>query len=335
MLYLHIYSKSDGQKIFNASTRFDLYVIQNKPITKATHVIDEKGEKKSINLLGWSFLPNYEYDNIEKIITTEERGIKVIYSRSLYGAEKIKPKDKTYKWPVVYSINKDGLLLLYTDNNKKGHFGIPKVLLSINEKQYNFKEQNDYSGIYALSNNAFGIPIKSKKEGVDIVRAINSDEFKEIIKATKWGAFQTDWRMFKYFKPDFYKHFLGKGKSKPSNDEPEPEPENEVKGPGPKQTKSSLKLELKSIDPPEEDHISLGAPRPKKSKSKSKSPKPKKTIKKSICPSKLHPPIPCKPGMYNKDNKGCCYKDPKTKKKKGGHRHRRNKRSRRKSRKRK
>ena len=35
------------------------------------------------------------------------------------------------------------------------------------------------------------------------------------VKATKWGAFQTDWRMFKYFKPDFYKHFLN-GKTTPS-----------------------------------------------------------------------------------------------------------------------
>jgi hypothetical protein len=41
--------------------------------------------------------------------------------------------------------------------------------------------------------------------------------FKEVIKATKWGAFQTDWRMFKYFKPDFYKYFLnGKISSKKS-----------------------------------------------------------------------------------------------------------------------
>ena len=44
--------------------------------------------------------------------------------------------------------------------------------------------------------------------------AYNSyDEFKEIIKATKWGAFQTDWRMFKYFRPDFYKNFTGKSSS--------------------------------------------------------------------------------------------------------------------------
>ena len=67
---------------------------------------------------------------------------------------------------------------------------------------------NDFKGEYGMSQITFGIPITSKKEGDDIVKAINTDEFKEIIKATKWGAFQTDRRMFKYFKKDFWKYFL-------------------------------------------------------------------------------------------------------------------------------
>ena len=66
-----------------------------------------------------------------------------------------------------------------------------------------------------MSQITFGIPITSKKQGDDIVKAINTDAFKEVIKSTKWGAFQTDWRMFKYFKPDFYKYFL-KGETPPS-----------------------------------------------------------------------------------------------------------------------
>ena len=61
-----------------------------------------------------------------------------------------------------------------------------------------------------MSQYTFGIPISSKEEGDKIVRAINTDRFKEIIKATKWGAFQTEYKMFKYFKPDFYKEFLPK-----------------------------------------------------------------------------------------------------------------------------
>jgi hypothetical protein len=107
---------------------------------------------------------------------------------------------------------------------------------------------------------------------------------------------------------------LDKGLSKSSVIEPGPEHIPDVEGPIP---------------------IS---PKPKKSpKSKSKSPKPKKTINKSKC-SPLHPaPVDGKcPKDKPYEKNGCCQKtDPKTKKKKGGHRHRRNKRSRRKSRKRK
>ncbi len=49
--------------------------------------------------------------------------------------------------------------------------------------------------------------LKTKKHGDLVVNAINTPEFKEIIKNTKWAAFQTDWRMFKHFKTDFYKTF--------------------------------------------------------------------------------------------------------------------------------
>jgi len=37
---------------------------------------------------------------------------------------------------------------------------------------------------------------------------MDTPAFKEIIAATKWGAFQTDYRMFKYFKKDWYKILL-------------------------------------------------------------------------------------------------------------------------------
>jgi len=46
-----------------------------------------------------------------------------------------------------------------------------------------------------MSQLTFGLPIKSHSEG------------DALVKATKWGVFQTDWRMFKYFKPDFYKKY--------------------------------------------------------------------------------------------------------------------------------
>ena len=114
--------------------------------------------------------------------------------------------DNIYKHNI--DINKNFEYYLWTDDNTKGHFGIKKVILNFNEKQYNHLEQNDYQGNFGMSQITFGIEILNKKEGDLILKAINTPEFKEIIKATKWGAFQTDYRMFKYFKKDFWKEFL-------------------------------------------------------------------------------------------------------------------------------
>ena len=212
IIYLHIYGEKDGRNAFGVGTRFDMYVLQNKPNTKDTEVIDELGYKHYLKLNEWSFLPNYAYKNIRKILTTEADGIKVIYSSSIYDTRKLKNKKQdAFKYNVVHSINRTGLVFWYTDDESKGHFGIKKVLLNFNRHQYPY---NDYKGEYGMSQITFGIPTNSKEEGNKIVKAINSPAFKEIIKATKWGAFQTDYRMFKYFKPKFYNNPIFNKKSK-------------------------------------------------------------------------------------------------------------------------
>ena len=150
----------------------------------------------------------------------------------------------------------------------------------------------------------FGIPIRSKKEGNYILNAINTEDFKEIIKATKWGAFQTQWEMFKYFKPDFYKQFLGKSSKLTAKDVygsdprfegmPDPVAEDIEPEPAPEYSDTPLVLSQSKS----------------KAKSKSGPKKINKTIKKNKC-SKAHPPGPCDPGMYPKPPTDCCYKETK------------------------
>ena len=50
------------------------------------------------------------------------------------------------------------------------------------------------------------------------------------VKYTKWSTFQTDWRMFKEFKPDFWKSFINEelNLSSSSNEVEEIEVKNEV-----------------------------------------------------------------------------------------------------------
>ena len=239
---LRIYSKEKTGELFNVAARVDYYLVQKNNKYNGTDLIDEKGIKNKIDIRKWDFLPNYNYPEIEKIITSEEKGIKMIYSRSLYGNDKkhvSKSKNGNFKYPVRHSHTiKDGEVIYWT-NEKKGNFGVPKVILIKGTYIYPL---NDYEGEYGMTNYSFGIPIKSKKEGDDIVKALNTKEFLEIISATKWQSGFTDHNMFKYFKPDFYKHFLGK--SSKSSEEPEPEPElepPEVEGDKPKRTSSKGK----------------------------------------------------------------------------------------------
>jgi hypothetical protein len=210
--YLHIYSKKKGQELFHVSQRFDLYVIQ-KDKKGITYILDENAKKEDsplkIDVSQLPFIPNYEFKTIHDILSPYNKE-NVIYSRSDYGTDKknmMNTLTEKYKYPIVHSINSDGLIFWYSNENK-GHFGVPKVILNFNETQYNYPAQNDWEGKYGMSQLSFGIPISSKKEGDDILKAVGTEKFKEMIKATKWGVFQTDYKMFRYFKKDFYKYFL-------------------------------------------------------------------------------------------------------------------------------
>jgi len=199
--YLHIYGKKDGQAMLGAQTRFDLYIVQegaSDPKQK-TAIIDEKGEHHEIATHSWPFLPNYAFSEIRAILVPKEKGIPVIFSAGTYDARKLsKTKTRQNRHPVVHNITRRGLGIRYAKEKEKAQMGVPKVLLNFNEKQY---PHNDYLGQYGMSQLTFGIPIQSKKEGERWIRAISSRRFERILEATKWGSFQTDYRMFYYFDP--------------------------------------------------------------------------------------------------------------------------------------
>ena len=209
ILYLKTYSKKDGFKIFGCATLVDYYLLENKDIYKETIIDGQDGKTYSINLNDWNFLPSGSFDNIKQILGKNE----VLYSSSIYDTRRPyvnnKKTDKN-TLPVVHNMTKkDGLGFVYS-NEDKGHFGVSKVILSFGEFQYPY---NDWNGEYGMSQICYGLKISSKEEGDKIVEAINSAKFKDILKYTKWSTFQTDWRMFNEFKPDFWKAFINEATS--------------------------------------------------------------------------------------------------------------------------
>ena len=155
----------------------------------------------------WPFLPNSEFDFIKSILDPNGPDPRrVIYDRSAYGTDlpHMSPEYRAgeFIYPVVHTMTKKGLGLWYSNTNTRGrHFGVAKVILNFNEKLYPYL---DMSGEYGMGQFSFGLPVGSMEEGESIVRALTSPQFRAVIKATKWGAYQTDRRMFEYFRDDAF-----------------------------------------------------------------------------------------------------------------------------------
>lgn len=225
IIFLRAFSEKDGKIMFGCATLTDFYLLHNVDTHKETEFLGEDNVNYFIDLRNINFLPSGCVYEILKIVGLNDYVIysssvydtrrnymevkqNVIYSRTFYGTDKKNISfniDATNYLPVVHSMTrKKGLGIVYSKEDK-GHFNISKVILSFGRNQYPY---NDWEGKYGMSQSCFGLEIESKEEGDNIIMAINSDKFKQLLKYTKWNTFQTEWRMFKYFRKDFWKEFV-------------------------------------------------------------------------------------------------------------------------------
>jgi hypothetical protein len=209
LVYLEIHDSKDGLKMFNAATRYDFYVLQKKPVSEKTIIKDQLGELSEINLKIYNFLPNFDIKNVMKLVATDSEekcnlGSCILYERSAYGSDKswvsIKESEK-YKYPLIHSTPKDGPRFMYSSINDKGFFGIKKIIFGdsgINEPII------DLTGKYGMTQHAMAIAIKNKIDAEKLVELLKSTFFSNILQACMWANFQIDWRLFTYFKDDFW-----------------------------------------------------------------------------------------------------------------------------------
>jgi hypothetical protein len=208
LLYLHIY-KDVFEKI---SQPIDVYVIHKVPNHNyKTKIVDEKNITHRININEWPFIPNYGYDKFENIIT-EPLDSRVLYDASTYeSSERNKNlksiKTDKFKYKILMSITDQGFKKKIKYSNIKNKLFQPKFILN-SAKLHLYPEQNDYKGEYGTSQNIFSLPIKNKSHGLKLLKAFNTQQFRDIINSTKWNGANTKYEMFKYFKKDFYKYFI-------------------------------------------------------------------------------------------------------------------------------
>lgn len=231
LIYLSTNTYKDGQRVFRVGTNFDYYLVQNiKTNNNLTLINDIYNKKYKINLNNWDFIPSGNFNQFKKLLTknktnlidllrdsssyhTQKKWVKnnnvnVLQDWSIYDIRKpyiSNIKDNIFKYPCIYSITqKDGCKFKYS-KEKKGHFGIPKVIWSNGAGTYPIIDEN---GEYGLTEFAYAI-VDDKQNLQKIKDAMISEKF---INLMKYLVFKTDnkynYRIIALFKKDFYKYFI-------------------------------------------------------------------------------------------------------------------------------
>jgi hypothetical protein len=221
IVYLEIHSMKDGMKIFKAGTRYDFYVMKKALANVDTKIKDMHGYISDVDLRDFEFLPNFNIKNVLKLFPkkteqicelgkfneethTYDNNPCVLYERSAYGGDKTwvsQGETSQYKYPLVHATLKDGAKFFYSNTKDKGFFGIPKVIFGdggINEPFI------DMEGKYGMTQHAIGLVIKDKKDADKLKTFLQSNFFKNILSACMWSTFGIDWRLFTYFKRNFW-----------------------------------------------------------------------------------------------------------------------------------
>lgn len=242
ILYLEIHDTKDGQSLFNCGTRYDFYVLEKRRCYRDTLVKgDDSSKDVRIDLREWDFLPNSNFKLIEPLIKGKNEGCVIIFSRSAYASDKKwvqENKTSKFKYPLIHSTPQSGTRYMYSSQNNNGMFGVSKIIFG---ESGIYNSIIDLKGEFGLTQGTMAIPISSKKEGEQIKKVIESDEFRNILEACSWGNFRIDWRLFTYLKKDFYKDISGP-LNYTTNKKPKDKNSKSVK-----KSKSAFKSKRKSV----------------------------------------------------------------------------------------
>ena len=204
MLYLEMHDLRDGKQTFDCGTRYDWYLIEKTPIYTLTRIIDEERKTYNIDLSIFEFIPNSNFDLVEKLLHKNLHiPCKIHFTRGLFDTRKpylSDIQDEKYKYTLIHTTPKSGTRFKYSALYNSS-FELKKIifgLCGINEVIL------DYEGKYGTTQQAAYIEIDSKDEGASMKKFMESAVFKQIMKSCSWSHFTVDWRLFTYFKQDFY-----------------------------------------------------------------------------------------------------------------------------------
>lgn len=209
VLELNINDERKGFQVFGETTSFDYYILKNVKNYTKTKIISECYEKL-VDISKLDFIPSSHFDIYDRILAKDdEEKCLVYYSRSAYGTDKYhmsREKSDVNIHPCVYTVQKDETInLFYSNTNKNGHFGVPKVIWSNGKASTPIV---DKSGEYGLTQFAYAI-IDDVENLDNIKKAMCSDKFQTFMKSCDMNSGNRfNRKVLSMFKKDFWKEFI-------------------------------------------------------------------------------------------------------------------------------
>lgn len=205
ILYLNMNNVNEGRKVFRCSTTYDYYVLQNTDTFKKTLINDYKNKEYTYNLKNVKFIPNHSIPDIEKYLDYDNTD-GLILDRSIYETRKkwiSKLKTEEFKYPCIYTINKQNeLSLFYSNTNNKGHFDQTKFIISNGAGYY-----KDIEGKYGCTEWAYYIKC-TKNDMNKIEKCFQNTTFLNIIDAVKLTSNRYNHCILKHLKKEFWNEFV-------------------------------------------------------------------------------------------------------------------------------
>jgi len=212
--YIQMNSIEEGLKTFGAQIRFDVYHLINEKPTQdhLTKLIGQDGTIKNVNISNMDFIPNGNFDLVDKIIAKpNEEKVEVLYSRSAYGTDKknmSSEKVGEFKYPCVYSINVDEIPSYFYSSIKGEHFGTKKFIIP-NGDARSIGFIKDINGEYGLTQFSCAIVEENKEIQETYHKLFRSKEFISFYNTNLCiGKTQYNWKVLSLFKKDFWKEFV-------------------------------------------------------------------------------------------------------------------------------
>ena len=177
---IELHDKIDGSNTFGASIDFDIIHLKKESRNRKTK-IRTNSEQLELDISKYGVLPTNRYDLFFKLIAKDgEETVKLLNDYS-YGSDNrfthiSKEKNNNFIYPIIYTItNKLGPVFYYSNTNKKGHFGIPKLIL----KKGSLVSVLDIKGDYGMTQFAAGI-IDEPENHIKIQKALYNPIFRSL-----------------------------------------------------------------------------------------------------------------------------------------------------------